>query len=556
MTNHFGIKNIGFGMGLRTKHFSYILENQPKMDWFEIISENFMNTDGRPRRVLEEISENYPIVMHGVSLSIGSTDPLNMEYLKKLKELAGWVKPRWISDHLCWTGINKTDTHDLLPVPYTKEALKHIVGRIKRVQDYLGRPLILENPSTYLEYKYSQMPEWEFLAELSEQSDCGILLDANNVYVSCYNHGWDEKNYIDSIPKSRVVQIHLAGHENNGTHIVDTHEGPIIDPVWKLYKYIISQFGQISTLIEWDTNIPEFKTVAAEVEKARKFAAKPEKPNDLPSHLKIKVNDNERPKQKKYKATLPDMHGAIISGDVLKAKPAEWIPAKDNFSPAKQLGVYIDGYRHRLFDIISEDFPITRHYLGDKKTNKLISEYVEATPSKNYNLAKYVLKFPNFARKNKVVGRDKAACELIELETALTVVFDWPETKSFDRAALAKIKPEKFYKTRFKPRKALKIYKFQYPVSEYYTAVLKEKNPKKPLKKESYVVVYRHEDEMLRLSLEKAEYIILKEMFENNLTIEKALEKVVNKKVISADKLAEKFQYWLLRWVDNGLLMA
>ncbi|MCB1593207.1 MAG: DUF692 domain-containing protein, partial [Alphaproteobacteria bacterium] len=245
-------ERIGFGMGLRPSHYPFIFENKPPLDWFEIISENFMDTGGRPVRKLEQILEDYPVVMHGVSLSIGTVDPLNSDYLQKLKTLASWVNPPWISDHLCWTGIAHKNTHDLLPVPYTEEALKNIVTRIRQVQDFLERPIVLENPSTYLEFTSSTMTEWEFIARMAQESGCGLLLDVNNVYVSCYNHRWDPKTYIDALPLDRVAQIHLAGHTNKGTHIIDTHDDHVIDEVWALYRYAISKAGPVSTMVEWD----------------------------------------------------------------------------------------------------------------------------------------------------------------------------------------------------------------------------------------------------------------------------------------------------------------
>jgi len=269
--NKFNLPYLGFGLGLRGQHYDYVLEHKPKIDWFEIITENYINQGGKPRHMLEQIKALYPIVMHGVSLNIGSTDPLNKEYLAQVKELAEWVKPAWISDHLCFTGINNINTHDLLPVPYTKEALSHIADRLKQVQDFYGRNILLENPSTYLDFKASQMPEHEFMAQLVDKADCGLLLDINNVYVSAFNHRLNAHDYINAMPAERVVQIHLAGHTNKGNHIVDTHDDHVIDEVWGLYKYAISKFGKISTMVEWDANIPDFVTLEAEINKAREI---------------------------------------------------------------------------------------------------------------------------------------------------------------------------------------------------------------------------------------------------------------------------------------------
>jgi uncharacterized protein (UPF0276 family) len=264
-----GHPNLGLGLGLRTVHFPYILEHAPAVDWFEIISENFMDSEGRPRWVLEQIAQRYPIVMHGVSLSIGSTDPLNFEYLEKLKRLADAVKPGWVSDHLCWTGVAGLNAHDLLPIPLNEQTLRHVVGRIRTVQDYLERPLVLENPSTYVTFADSTMSEWDFITRMAEETDCGLLLDVNNVYVSSVNHDFDPMEYIRSVPHRRVVQFHLAGHTNCGTHLIDTHDGHVIDPVWELYRLAHQLTGGASTLLEWDAKIPPFPVVHAEVLKAR-----------------------------------------------------------------------------------------------------------------------------------------------------------------------------------------------------------------------------------------------------------------------------------------------
>jgi len=266
-----GHENLGLGVGLRSVHFAHILNRRPAVDWFEIISENFIDSQGRPRYVLDQIAERYRVVMHGVSMSIGSTDPLDMEYLKKLRRLADAIGARWISDHLCWTGVLTRNSHDLLPVPYNEETLRHVVDRIGVVQDVLGRQLVLENPSSYVEFSDSTMSEWEFITRMAEEADCGLLLDVNNVYVSSVNHDFDPIEYVRSMPHDRVVQFHLAGHTNMGTYCIDTHDGRVIDPVWELYRLAYQLTGGVSTLLEWDAKIPPFDEMHAEVLKARQY---------------------------------------------------------------------------------------------------------------------------------------------------------------------------------------------------------------------------------------------------------------------------------------------
>lgn len=271
MKNEKNFPYLGFGVGLRSEHFPYILKNKPEIDWFEIISENFMDSKGWPKHVIRQIAEEYRVVMHGVSMSIGSTDPINIDYLKKLKKLSEEINAKWISDHLCWTGVLGKNTHDLLPMPLTEESLKHVVSRIKMVQDILERPLVLENPSSYIQFKEDSFRECDFIREMAIESDCRLLLDLNNVYVSSFNHQFDALEYIQSLPLEKVVQFHLAGHTNKGSHIIDTHDDHVVKPVWELFKKTIELTGPVSTLLEWDSNIPPFPDLKNEVMKAKKI---------------------------------------------------------------------------------------------------------------------------------------------------------------------------------------------------------------------------------------------------------------------------------------------
>ncbi len=264
---------LGFGLGLRADHYEAILAGSPPVDWFEIISENYMVPGGKPLHFLDRVRERYPLVMHGVSLSIGSTEPLNRDYLRQLKQLTDRVRPTWMSDHLCWTGVHGKNMHDLLPLPYTEEAVAHVAERVQQVQDFLGRRILLENVSSYVTYKQSAMTEWEFLNAVVEQADCLILLDVNNIYVSSFNHGFDPLDFINAVPTERVQQFHLAGHRNLETHIIDTHDEPIVDPVWELYRAAVRRFGRISTMIERDDNIPPLEDLLAELGYARKIAS-------------------------------------------------------------------------------------------------------------------------------------------------------------------------------------------------------------------------------------------------------------------------------------------
>lgn len=260
---------LGFGLGLRTDHYGTVLDTAPDIDWFEVISENYLVPGGKPLYFLDQIASRYPMVMHGVSLSIGGSDPLDMDYLSQIKTLSHRIDARWISDHLCWTINGGTNTHDLMPLPYTEEALDHVVERVNRVQEYLGRRILLENVSSYVSYADSAMTEWEFLSAVAEQADCLILLDINNIYVSAFNHGFDPLHYLAGVPASRVQQFHLAGHSNFGSHIIDTHDAPVVDPVWDLFAHAVRRFGKVSTMIERDDNIPALSELLSELSTAK-----------------------------------------------------------------------------------------------------------------------------------------------------------------------------------------------------------------------------------------------------------------------------------------------
>lgn len=263
---------LGFGLGLRPKHYPYILENKPAVDWFELLSENYMVPGGQPLKILDRIRAQYPVVMHGVSLSIASTAPLNMAYLRDLKTLAERVEPKWISDHLCWTGVHGRNLHDLLPIPYTQEALDHVVDRVDQVQNFLGRRIALENVSSYVSFAESEMSEWDFLNELATRADCWLLFDINNVYVSAFNHGYGPKTFVEGIPSDRVIQFHVAGHDHMGSHIIDTHDAAVCDDVWELYKFALRRFGPVSTMIERDDSIPPLPELLDELNQARRIA--------------------------------------------------------------------------------------------------------------------------------------------------------------------------------------------------------------------------------------------------------------------------------------------
>jgi len=272
LTHSLRLPMTGFGLGLRTTHYEDVAASPPEVDWFEILTENYMVPGGRPLEWLDRIRADYPVVMHGVSLSIGGTDPLDHHYLRQLAALAERVEPLWISDHLCWTGTNGINLHDLLPLPFTGQVLDHLVNRVQEVQEILKRRILLENVSTYVSFKDAEFTEWDFVAELARRADCLILLDVNNIHVSAFNHGFNGEDYLAAMPADRVQQIHLAGHSHCGDWIVDTHDAPVADPVWNLYRSAIRRFGPVATMIERDDHIPPLADLLAELDHAREVA--------------------------------------------------------------------------------------------------------------------------------------------------------------------------------------------------------------------------------------------------------------------------------------------
>lgn len=542
MTND--IKNLGFGLGLRGKHIPYILRNMPNVDWFEIISENYMDTEGKALTNVLKIKELYPLVMHGVSLSIGTVDPLNSEYLNKLKKLANLIEPVWITDHLCWTGVAHKSTHDLLPIPYTEEALKHIIKRIKSVQDFLERPIGLENPSTYLEFNSSEISEEEFLATMVKESGCHLLLDLNNVYVSCYNHGYDPQKYIDALPLHKVIQIHLAGHSNKGTHIIDTHDGPVIDDVWDLYKYTVQKAERVpNTMIEWDQKIPEFPVLFEELEKAK---AAVEQTSDV--NLPEIILSPE--KKKNYFQPLSKeqdiMQNAILGGQDHGTSPDMWIREKPMLTPQQQLDIYVDSYRYRLFDAVATDYPVLKNYLGKKAFEDVINDFISKHVSEHFNIARFSVKFPDFYA--QVHPNDTIGQELAKFETAIFQISEYPKDEALSQSNFQQLSVDEFLTRKLLPRKALKLFMFSYAINHYYQAVKDGTNLVKPQKDESYVAVFRHNDIMWRIDLGKQEFGLLQKLF-SNIDIGTALDSTE----IEDETLISE---WFSKWVSNGMLAA
>lgn len=419
------------------------------------------------------------------------------------------------------------------------------------MQDVLERPIALENPSTYLEFKTSHIPEAEFIAAMAQESGCHLLLDVNNVYVSCYNHRLDAKAYLDTLPMDKVVQIHLSGHSNYGTHIIDTHDDHVVDEVWALYQYVTHKAGRtINTMIEWDDNVPEWDVLYAELGKAKLAAANAKNHAPLPQLAQH---------QPRYVANIVPplvdaqntMQHAILCGEEHDSQPSTWIRAKEQFAPADQLAVYINAYRYRLYDVTAEDYPVLKHYLGEDAFDPLIKDFVNSTHSAHFNIGRYAAHLPAFLARH--AAKDALAYELATLENALSQLHDAKETLPLEPVHLAGMTTESWMEAVLSPRAALQLFAFDYPVNDYCIAVQEGTSPAAPAPEKTFLAVFRHEDVVWRMALSANEYYLLQKLFAGT-PIGKALDALQAELSLPEDELSTQLSQWFARWMRNGLL--
>lgn len=551
---------LGFGLGLRIPHYAHIQEHRPAVDWFEIISENFMDTDGKALRHLDRIREHYPVVMHGVSLSIGSIDAPNSEYLRKLRRLADRVEPAWVSDHLCWTGVAHRNLHDLLPLPYTEPSLMHLVSRVQRVQDLLGRPIALENPSTYLAFTSSYIPEAEFLAELSRRSGCQLLLDVNNVYVSCFNQRQDPQRYLDALPMDRVIQIHLSGHSHCGTHIIDTHDSQVVDAVWSLYSDVLRRAKRpLNTMIEWDADIPPWDVLYAELEKARRIADEVLAHRDcapVTARLTEPVSTVVPTVRNTPATTLPlaleqqRLQDAIVGGNSL-APALDWVRDLPDFSARDQLEVYRHAYRARLQEVTAEDYPALELHLGSQRFQQLLLDFIARTPSVHFNIARYSAGLPAFVA--LTLPDDPLAQELAVLEDTLCQLHDAEESSALTPEHLAGLTEQDLAQANLSPRSASRLLVFSHPVDAYYTALREDQAPVRPPPGPSHLLAFRHDDVVWRMPLEPAEYRLLQRLADGVSVGQATAELGANGSQDDEGSQVDVAR-WFSRWIRNGVL--
>lgn len=471
--------NLGCGVGLRAQHYSEIIDQWPGVDWFEAISENYMDTGGRPLHVLKKIREHYPIVLHGTSLSIGGTDELNPQYLKRLKALIEIIEPAMVSDHLCWTGIQQEHLHDLLPLPFTEESLEHVVGRVQKVQDFIGRPMLLENVSSYVTYKHSVIPEWEFIAEVARRSGCGILLDINNIYVNSINHKFNALDYLKSIPGEFVGQFHLAGHTDMGEYLFDTHSAPVIEEVWSLYREALKLYGQKSTLIEWDENIPPFERLLQEAEKAREvYIKKGTGSGILPvpffAMAESNVNETRAPSQdiKLNETQLWMKHHVRPEASDLK-KTETILNSQGSATGIERMSVYAEGYPARIHEALAEAYGTVQKIVGENEFIRLAKAYAEKYPSPSYNLSFSGVYFPEFLKQTSVTKDFPFLSDLAQMEWQMARAFHAFDQTPFDLKQLSHIPLEDWEKAKLIFQPSVSLVTSEWPIFDIWSSYKK-----------------------------------------------------------------------------------
>ncbi len=458
----------GFGLGLRTSHYGDFLAAPQPLDWLEIITDNFLVEGGKPLVMLERIRRDYPMAMHGVAMSIGASGGVDTAYLKQVKALAGRIEPLWVSDHLCWTGPGPEQLHDLYPLPYTDEAARHVVEQIRRAQDILQRQLVLENVSSYIDFRHNSATEWQFLSHIAEAADCLLLVDVNNIYVSSVNHRFDPLDYLNALPAHRVQQIHLAGHSDHGSYIVDTHDHPVVQAVWDLYAHACRRFGAVATMIERDDHIPPLQTLVDELSVARQIAARElaatatcanaacEPPFTHPAvRAEVPATSNHttassllplRTVQRRISDYILDRSSPHVdpsgeypfaAGDAASAKGAgvlrlvREVPGVDS---AQRLGIYHNAYRVRLADVLADSFAKTNLYMGSDTFAQEATEFAVAHPPLTRSLSRYGADFPSFLAAR--YPDNPELHQLAQLDWDLRTRFDGADHGALTAAAL------------------------------------------------------------------------------------------------------------------------
>ncbi len=557
------IQPLGFGVGLRTSHYTAILNEWPRVDWFEAITENYLDSGGRPVHILEQVRQKYPIALHGVSLSIGSVDPLDQNYLKRLKILIHRINPAIVSDHLCWSDVQGEELHDLLPLPFTEEALKHIVRRIQQVQEFLSRKILLENVSSYVTYKHSAIPEWEFLTEIAKRSGCGILLDVNNVYVNAVNHRFDPRTYLRSVPREFVGQFHLAGHTDMGEYLFDTHSARVIDPVWKLYEEAVRLFGNVPTLIEWDEEIPEFPVLMDEVNRAREvFAGTTKAPHptlsprggarEIREHFPLPLGEGkgEGPSLIEIQTSMRDQIVSPSSNSSSR-QVSEWLNPQGSAQGIERLSVYAAGYIARTHDGLLEAFQAVCNLVGADYFHDLVKDYVRQYPSKTYNLSLIGKNLPEFLETSPLKQTFPFLPDLARLEWLIVESFHAFDEKPVDQSEFSKVPVEEWEAAKFKFQPSVRLFESNWQIADIWKARRKLEGTKLNIQKTiQRVLIFRRDFQVQIETLEALQFSLYERLMKGE-TLGEACE-------ILADEIGDQMPpiaEWFSRLCAQGILM-
>lgn len=546
---------LGCGVGLRSEHYSTVLQNHPSMDWFEAVSENFMNTGGRPLSILERVRENYPIVLHGVAMSIGSVDPLNQKYLESLKTLVDRIQPELVSDHLCWSGAAGEYLHDLLPLPFTEDSIRHVVNRVDRVQNFLGREILLENVSTYVTFKHSEMPEWEFLKQVALQSGCGILLDINNIYVNSVNHQFNPLDYLLAIPGELVGQFHLAGHTNMGKFLFDTHAADVIDEVWTLYRQALSLWGKVSTLIEWDENIPSFERLSQEAEKAREIYRQAEPKKQAAAEAKKQGTTETKAVPA---VSLEEAQHWMLERIQPPARRKEsrlsknLLNAQGGDPGIERMSVYAGGYLARTHNAMAETYEAVQFVLGEHAFIHLCEDFIQKYNTPDYRLTEVGKELDDYLRTgHPLTVKYPYLADLAELEWRINQAFHAFLEPSFDSAVLQGVDESILGKMKIIFQPCVYLVESDWPVLDIWQCRKQNREDldRVRLQNSSQKILIGRRDTQIRTEiLDTPQYRLIKSLMSGN-----SLENACEAMDISDDTdlpVAE----WFSGWVRDGLI--
>lgn len=539
--NRWNLPNLGLGLGLRGQHIAHILQARPPVDWFEVITDNHLINQGWLLHVLDRLRETYPLVLHGVTLNIGSTEPLDLAYLKQIKLLAERVRAPWVSDHVCWTGVDGWQTHDLLPVPYSEAMLRWMVQRVRQVQDILERPLVLENPSSYIAFRQTTMPEWQFLRALAEDADCGLLLDLNNIHVSAVNHGFDAQTYMDAVPWDRVAQFHVAGHTTRATHLFDSHIGPVSQPVWALYAQAWLRTGGRATLYEWDDQIPPFEDLWSEAQKARAVVA------DLPT-----AGPAERPVIVSARAPVLTaappteivqlqrwLQAEIVTGASDQPADAHVLP-NAQMTAAERVAIHREMYLARTEDALRTDFPRTAAALGQRFAS-VAAGYRLARPSTSWALELYGAEFAAYVA--VAAPRPTWLGDLARLEWARVEATLAPQVSPLEPSAIVAVAHEDQPQLRLRFGPAVQLLEFAHAV------VGRQRRGAQA------VVVFRRGFEVDERVVSPAEAAML-EALRSGATLGQAFAEVAGQSPKFARELTREIGHWCQIWARDGVVVG